>query len=74
VNCKTASLISLPREDCIAQNIVPWEKSKNGLEGWKDGAHGAERDCLIKILKEHHTLGILPAFEKTVVEITLMES
>jgi NADPH:quinone reductase-like Zn-dependent oxidoreductase len=87
VDIKTASLISMQYQDCIEQKIVtPVEQEgSNGAnnaggnkQNWKESVKGGERDSLMKLLKDHPTLGILPAQFKKITDdyhdVTLQES
>ena len=70
VDVKTASLVSMSRNECIQQKVIPTvatTAASNGRSGdvvWKDAAKGSEREKLVKILKDHPTLGILTALER----------
>ncbi len=66
LDLKTASLFSIPRQECVKAKILHLVKGDDGKMEWKEKTMSAERDELIKKIEQHKDLGIVKVTGKQV--------
>lgn len=68
IDMKTASLLSIPRDDCIKANILTLIRGEDGKVEWKEQTLLAEREQLIEKIENHEELGIFKVTGKQVTD------
>jgi NADPH:quinone reductase-like Zn-dependent oxidoreductase len=65
MDLKTASILKIPRKECMDKKILTKAQTKDGREFWQEEAQSPiDREDRIKLIVTHKTLGIVKVAEK----------
>jgi hypothetical protein len=65
LDLKTASILKIPRKECMDKKILTKVHTKDGRDSWQEEAQSpTDREERIKLIVTHKTLGIVKVAEK----------